>query len=477
MSTNFSTFDVLNPFDNSIIETLEFHSEEYAFEKLNSKFEFFNKNENLLEKYERIAILEKIVEELSRRHEEFTILASSEGGKPYIDSKVEVDRAIQGIKIAVQTLSTLAGKQIPMSITKSSENRYAFTIDEPIGIVYAISAFNHPLNLIIHQVVTAFAAGCPVIIKPDLRTPLSCIRFVELMYACGVPQNYLSYFLVKNDIAEKLVSSEKLAFFSFIGSSKVGWYLKSKLAPGVKSAFEHGGAAPVILADQEYDDTYLENITNSLCKGAFYHSGQVCVSVQRVFVHHSISQKLIALMKEKTLKLKYGNQLSKDTELGPIIEKRELDRIDNWVQMAINEGSELVCGGKILKDELGNPSSFYEATILLNPNKESLVSKSEIFGPVVCIYEYQNLDEAVSLANSLPFSFQSAIFTANIDKAFFLSKKLKACAVMINDHTAFRTDWMPFGGRQESGMGIGGINYTIEDLTYYKLLVFRNGIM
>ena len=237
---------VVSPYDQSLIKELPLVGKAEVEKALSTAYKLFKDQSSWIPAHERIAILERTVGIMKNRIEELTKTAALEGGKPYADSKVEVLRAINGVKIAAEHIGQLKGEQVPMGLTKSSENRIAFTSREPIGVVSSISAFNHPLNLIIHQTVTAIAAGCPVIIKPAMTTPLSCLTFVEILTEAGLPTGWCQAILCENEAAEQLVIDERVNYFSFIGSAKVGWYLRSKLSPGTRCALEHGGAAPLL---------------------------------------------------------------------------------------------------------------------------------------------------------------------------------------------------------------------------------------
>ena len=393
------------------------------------------------------------------------MLAASEGGKPYNDSKVEVIRAIDGVHLCIESLRAHAGSVIPLGTTKATTGRVAFTQKEPIGVVVAVSAFNHPLNLIVHQVGPAVASGCPVIIKPAADTPLSCLRFVEILREAGLPAAWCQAIVATdNDTAEKLVTDPRVGFFSFIGSARVGWMLRSKLAPGTRCALEHGGAAPVILAAPYDQDLALP----SILKGGFYHAGQVCVSVQRVFAPAADAAAFAGALAKAAEKLVVGAPEDAATEVGPLIRSGEVDRVAEWVDEAVEAGAELLCGGNRISD------TCYAPTVLLNPPNESRVSTMEIFGPVVCVYAYDNIDAAVEQANSLPVAFQAAIYSESTEQAMRLYKELDASAVMINDHSAFRDDVMPFAGLRQSGLGIGGIPYTIEDMQIDKMMVVKS---
>ncbi len=459
MPTN-SSLVVTNPYTQKSIAKLMFNSAKDIEQAFVLAHKTFSERAKWLSKTERISILEKAKSLLEKDKDGFIKLAIAEGGKPYNDTVVEVNRAINGISLAIDTIKQQTGEMIPMNINASSENRLAFTVLEPLGVVFAISAFNHPLNLIVHQAVTSFAAGCPVIVKPALTTPLTCIKFIELLHKAGVPKAYCQVIVCPNEVTEKLVSDKRIAYVSFIGSSKVGWHLRSKLANGTHCALEHGGAAPSIVES----DADVKAIVPSLIKGSFYHAGQVCVSTQRIFVHEKIVDNFIKTFVSQTKKLNVGDPSKPTTDVGPIITAEALNRIDAWVKNAKKEGGKLLCGGKPL------PNNCYAPTVILNPSLKSEVSQQEIFGPVVCIYTYKKLSEA----NTLPYCFQASVFTQDIDNALKIASELEGTTIMINDHTAFRVDWMPFGGLKESGMGVGGIRYSINEMTRKKLIVVKS---
>lgn len=412
---------------------------------------------------ERVRVLQKLADLVDTEHEDFSRLIANEGGKPIRDARVEVTRAVNGIHIAIAEIENSKGVEIPMDLSAAGADHKAFTILEPIGVVVAVSAFNHPLNLTIHQAIPAIATGCPVIIKPASVTPLCCLRLVELIKQAGLPDGWVQVALTNRKNSEKLVIDPRVGFFSFIGSAKVGWYLKSKLAPGTRCALEHGGVAPLIL--DEYADE--QGFINGVVKASMYHSGQVCVSVQRVYVPDARAKELAQKIADVASKQIVGDAINEDSDLGPLILPKETDRIEAWVSEAITEGATLMTGGKRINE------ISYEPTVLLNPDKSSKVSTQEIFGPVVCVYGYQTIDEAIEQANSLDVSFQSSIFSDNASLAMDVAKKFEASAVMINDYSTFRVDWMPFAGRKHSGYGIGGIGYSMHDMLEHKMIVTK----
>ena len=378
---------------------------------------------------------------------------------------MEVIRAIDGVRLCVETLRAESGNVIPLGTTPATMGRIGFTQKEPIGVVAAVSAFNHPLNLIVHQVVPAVATGCPAIVKPANDTPLSCIKLLEILRQAGLPDAWCQVLIASDrEASESLVTDSRVAFFSFIGSAKVGWMLRSKRAPGTRCALEHGGVAPLIVADP----FRMEEAVPAAAKGGFYHAGQVCVSVQRVFVPTAQLDAFADALTEQAKNLVVGAPESPETEVGPLIRAAEVDRIDQWVQEAVKDGAILKCGGKALAN------NCYEPTVLVNPPVTTSVSTQEIFGPVICVYSYDDLDQAVAQANSLTVAFQAAVFCDDINTATHLYSQLNASAVMINDHTAFRDDVMPFAGLRQSGLGVGGIPYTMHDMQIDKMMVIKS---
>ena len=461
------TIEVTSPYDGSVVGTVPFSTMEEVQESIKRAKNLFLDKSQALTKTKRIEILEKVIRIMSSEVEALTKLCASEGGKPWVDSKVEVERAINGVSLAIEGIANNKGQNIPMGHTTSSEHRIAYTFKEPIGVVAAISAFNHPLNLAVHQVIPAIAVGCPVIIKPAMQTPLSAYRLVEIFKEAGLPDDWAQVVVCDIPSSEFLATSPDIDFLTFIGSNAVGWYLNSKVAQGTRVTLEHGGVAPVIVEE----DAKIDALIPALGKGGFYHAGQVCVSVQRVYVHERICDLVAEKLAAYASSLKVGNQLDIKTQVGPLISHKEVERVGEWVSEAIKSGAKVLCGGTQISE------SCYAPTVLLNPSDSTLVSTKEVFGPVVCVYSYKEIDEAFRRANALEVSFQAAVFTQNIDSAFKAVKGLNATAVMVNDHTAFRVDWMPFGGAKTSGLGMGGIHNSMEDMQNEKLMVFKSDVL
>ena len=395
------TLQVVHAFDRSLITDVPTDDAAALEAKLHRASLAFSNRDAWLKPHERMSILKRTAQLLSSQQERFTQLIAQEGGKPFTDAAIEVTRAIDGLNDAAEELRQFAGREIPMGLTPASDHRWAFTIKEPIGVVAAISAFNHPLNLIIHQVAPAIAVGCPVIIKPAVPTPLCCLELVKLLREAGLGEQWCQTFITDdNNLAEQLATDKRIAFLSFIGSAKVGWYLRSKLAPGARCALEHGGAAPVIV-DRSAN---LAKAIPSLVKGGYYHAGQVCVSVQRIFVHQEVSGLFMEQFVKQVESLRVGDPLLKETQVGPLIHPREAERVISWVDEAVTQGTKLYGGGRMSETTL-------IPAVLFNPPTDAKVSQLEIFGPVTCVYTYEDIDQTIKIANSLPFAFQDSVFS------------------------------------------------------------------
>ncbi len=456
---------VTSPFDGELLGELETTNETGIESALTRAHALFRDRSKWLTKARRIEILRTAAELIRERREELALASAKEGGKPLQDSLVEIDRGADGVETCVEELRTQGGNVIPMGVNSSSQGRVAFTQYEPIGVVVAVSAFNHPFNLIVHQVAPAVAVGCPVVVKPAPPTPLMCKTFIDILVEAGLPHEWVTMVLPENlDLATKLVADPRVGFFSFIGSSGVGWMLRSKLAPGARCALEHGGVAPAIITS----DADLGLALPSLAKGGFYHAGQVCVSVQRIFCDSKIIDKVTEGLSSQADGMKVGDPALPDTDVGPLINHNECQRVETWINEAVSSGAKLITGGEKLSD------SCYKPTVLLDPPPDAKISTAEIFGPAICVYPYNELDEAISKANSLPVSFQAAVFTQDLDTAMHCYRHLDGTAIMVNDHTAFRVDWMPFAGARTSGHGVGGIPYTVHEMQTEKMMVWRS---
>ncbi len=373
-------------------------------------------------------------------------------------------RAIDGIKNCVECIRTNRGKEIPMGINAASMNRFAVTHHEPIAVVVAVSAFNHPINLIVHQVGPAVASGCPLFVKPTDDTPLSCYELVKLLHQAGLPEEWAQVVTPEDHtVAEALVNDHRVGFYALlVVRVSAGCYVQNW--PPARCALENGRAAPVIVEP----DADLELAIPMLAKGGLYRASQVCVSVQRVFAHQSIDRQLAEKLGEAGNAMSVGDPCLAETDIGPLIRHAETERIHQWVEEAIIAGAQKISGTGKISD------SCYSPTVLLNPPENTSMTCKEIFGPVICVYAYEDINEAIERANSLDFAFQSAIYTSNLNTAMFAYKQSNASAVMVNDFSAFRVDWMPFAGLRHSGLGVGGIPHTFKDMQIEKMMMMKS---
>jgi acyl-CoA reductase-like NAD-dependent aldehyde dehydrogenase len=450
-----------HPYDRSVVRTYPLKTEREGAAMLERM-----KKLKPLPRYERLSILERASEIMKEDAERWVHVIVSEGGKPIQDARVEVRRAIEGVKFAAAYLRFQSGKETPMDLTPNTSGRTMFSFHEPAGPVLAVSAFNHPLNLAVHQAVPAVAVGAPVLLKPAPTTPTAAVMLKETFDQAGLPPGYMETLVCDNATTAALARSRDIARFSFIGSSAVGWALRSTLAPGVEGVFEHGGAAPVIVEPDADPDL----AARLLLHGGYYHAGQVCVSVQRVFVHEYLYDDFAEKFSRAVRILRAGNPFDDATVVGPMITPESVARVKKKVQTALDAGAELLAGG------YEHTPTVYAPTLLGKVPENCPLMNEEIFGPVVALASYADVDTAVARANRPPFAFQAAVFSQNIDKAFSIARKLKATAVMLNDATSFRADWAPFGGYEDSGLGFGGIPQTMDFYSRLKTFVIRHNI-
>lgn len=456
--------ELYSPNDGSLITRVQEASEQDIDWILASRKEAQEEMKKL-RPYERSSILKKVAQDLSSRKDFLAWLISTEGGKPIRDARIEVTRAVATLELCAEETLRLQGEVIPMERTPAGKDHLAFTQREPIGAVLGISAFNHPLNLIAHQAGCALASGCSVVIKPAPQTPLSAYFMAQAFEKAGLPSSCLVVVVAQIPLVEKLLSSSAFDFVSFIGSSKVGWEIRKKIAPGTRLSLEHGGVAAAIVRE----DADIEQACAALVKGAFYHAGQVCISTQVIHVHHSQFKNFLSQFVPLTQKLKTGPATDQETDVGPLIRPAEVKRLKEWITEATGLGAHLELGGEVS----GNLGQFLSPTILRDVPKNSLLMTEEAFGPVVCINSFEDEESLLNELNQKRFIFEGALFTRDLSRAFQMAQKLSSMTLVINNHTAFRVDQMPFGGHKESGLGMGGVRYAIEELTRLKQIVIK----
>lgn len=463
ISTN-DYIEVVSPYSGDVIAKMESADDKAIELALQNSVEYYNKIMKVMPAHKRADILNKVAKQIQDNHEELSMTIANEGGKPLTDARAEVSRAINTVETCAQVTLTIHGEQINMDRTPKGENHTAFTIKQSIGPVLAISAFNHPVNLIAHQLATAFAAGNTVILKPSTTTPISAYKIVEYFENAGLDSGVISFLIISNKQADKLVSDKRLKFITFIGSSRVGWGIRRKAHDGVRMAFEHGGTA-VCTVDKSAN---LDKSIPKIVKHAFYHAGQVCVSTQNVFVHEDLYNTFLERLITETKKIKTGDPTDSATEVGPLIRSGQVDRVVNWVNEAVSEGAKIEYGFENIGNQCLTP------TIITNVSTDMKIFKDEVFGPTVNIIKYSNLQEPIDAINNNKYCFQDSIFSQDIDVAMHYARNISTKAVMINEGTAFRVDWMPFGGTSDSGLGFGGVKHSIEDMMDEKMIMINS---
>ncbi len=418
-----------------------------------------------LRPYERAHILRTVAQKLREREGEFSFMIASEGGKPLKDALVEARRAAATLELCAEETLRLGGDVIPMERTAAGKDHIAFTLRDPIGPVLAISAFNHPLNLIAHQVGCAIGAGCAVVLKPAPATPVCAEKLRELFLDAGLAPEVLRVINTDIPLIQKLAAAPVFGHVSFIGSARVGWELRQLIAPGTRLSLEHGGHAPAIVRG----DADLEQAVAALVKGAFYHAGQVCISTQAIFVHDSVKLPFLELFKRATESLIVGSALNMETDVGPLIRPGEVVRLRSWIDDAIAAGAVLVTGNTVS----GTQGQFLAPTLLRDVPRGVRLMSDEAFGPVVCVNGYADEDELLEWINSSEYVFEAALFTRDLNRALQIARDISTMTFVINNHTAFRVDQMPFGGHKKSGLGMGGVRYAMEEMTRLKQIIIK----
>jgi acyl-CoA reductase-like NAD-dependent aldehyde dehydrogenase len=412
--------------------------------------------------FERQSVLLHCVHRFEERADELADTLRVEAGKPIKDSRGEVTRLIETFRIAANEAVREHGESLNLEISARTKGYRGFAKRVPIGPCSFITPFNFPLNLVAHKIAPAIAAGCPFILKPASLTPVSALLIAEILAETELPEGAFSVLPCSRDGAELFTTDERLKLLSFTGSDTVGWNLKNK-AGKKKVVLELGGnAACIIDADSD-----LDAITDRLITGAFYQSGQSCISVQRILVHHSLANELEQRIVAATRALRSGDPADKATFIGPMISEKEAKRLADWIGEAVASGAELLCGGK-------RDGALLEPAVLKNVSHSAKLYREEAFGPVVLIEPFDTFDEALARVNDSRFGIHAGVFTQRIDHAMRAWDELEVGGVLINEVPSWRVDNMPYGGVKDSGIGREGIRYAMEDMTELRSLVIRS---
>jgi glyceraldehyde-3-phosphate dehydrogenase (NADP+) len=412
--------------------------------------------------YERGAILAKASAVISRRRAEIGLALAAEAGKPVKDALTEVDRAAMTFHVAGEEARRIGGDVIPLDLAPHGRGRIAILRRFPLGAIAAISPFNFPLNLSAHKLAPAVAAGNTIVLKPATKTPLSALFLAAALEEAGLPKGALSVLPMSRQLGDRLVTDERFKLLTFTGSSSVGWAMKAR-AGKKKVILELGGNAGVII-DESAD---MDWAAKRVATGGFAYAGQSCISVQRVFVHDHVYEEFAANLVARVESLVVGDPLDPATDIGPMIDAGEVDRIESWVNEAVADGARVLTGGARIN------RAAYAPTVLEGVPEAAKVCAQEVFAPVVALYRFTDFEGAVAAVNRSRYGLQAGVFTASLPHTLIAYDRIETGGVIVNDVPTWRIDHMPYGGVKDSGIGREGPRYTIEEMTEPKLLVIN----
>jgi glyceraldehyde-3-phosphate dehydrogenase (NADP+) len=409
--------------------------------------------------YERGRILREISAGIRARREELGRLIALESGKPIRDALIEVDRATLTFRLGAEEAERMTGEVIPLDLMPAAKDRVGITRRFPIGPIAAISPFNFPLNLAAHKISPAIASGNPIVLKPPSKDPLTMLAVAEIIEAAGVPAGSVSILPMTRELGDRMVADPRFKLLTFTGSPSVGWRMKER-AGKKKVVLELGGNAGVIV-DKSAD---LDWAIKRCLVGGFAYAGQVCISVQRAFIHEDIWDEFMGRFVEGARALKVGDPLDPTTDLGPMVDANAAGRTERWVDEAIALGGKVLLGGKA-------DGTFFPPTILTDVPPTAQVCSNEAFAPLVVAFPFRDFDEAIAGVNDSMFGLQTGVFTNDLAGAWRAFSELEVGGVIVNDVPTFRIDNMPYGGVKDSGLGREGLRYAIEDMTEIRIMV------
>lgn len=413
--------------------------------------------------YERFQILRRAADLMRQRRDVLAKTISSEEGKPIREATAEVERSAQVIELSGEEAKRLGGEVLPLDGGQGVKNKLGFTLRIPCGVVAAITPFNFPLNLVCHKVGPAIAAGNSVILKPASDTPLIALHLAEILLEAGLPPLALSCLTGSGRlIGSKICSDHRVRKISFTGSQEVGEQI-CKMAGIKKVTMELGSNSPLIVLP----DADLDKVVTAAIPSCFANAGQVCISAQRMIVADEVHDEFIGRLIPKIEAIVSGDQLRPETELGPMVRTADAERIQRWVQAAVDDGGQIACGGE-------RDGAFMQPTLILNAKPNMQIVKDELFGPGVAVCRVANIDDAIRMANDTNFGLSAGVFTQDIDAAVRFAKEVHCGNVQINWGPMWRTDSMPYGGLKDSGLGKEGPKYAVEEMTEMKSVVIHS---
>lgn len=452
---------VINKYDQNIIATIPFaDASEVQFAIANSVqgFQAYSK----FSAQERRELILKIRDGLLLEKEKFINLIVSEAGKPVDYARAEIERSLMILQLSAEEAIRMHGESVPMDYG-AGIGKTALTKRQPIGPVLAITPFNFPLNLVLHKVAPALAVGCSIILKPSPQTPLTALALASLCKRVGLPPGVLNVVVCKNEEAELMLKDDRIKMLSFTGSAEVGWSLKAR-AGKKKVVLELGGNASVIV-DRSAN---IDEAAKAIAFGSYNYAGQTCISVQRIFVDHSIFDQFIEKFKLATSELKMGSPSLEGISVGPIIDRTHLERMLEWINEAKHFGAQVIFGGEVV--DLHH--NLLAPTLITNTQENMKIVSEEVFGPIAVIEKVQYFDEVIRVINRSRFGLQAGLYTNQISQMKYAHEHLEVGALIVNGIPGFRIDSMPYGGVKDSGLGREGVRYAMEEMTGPRLLIY-----
>lgn len=462
------TIEVRSPYDDTLLAVVPDCSTDVIDEAVSVSHAHLGHPEEL-PAHLRAEILDRTAISLAQRAEEFARSISAEAAKPITAARTEVNRAVDTLRFSATAARSTTGHMIPMDASQGGAGRLGFTRRVPIGVVGCITPFNFPLNLVCHKVAPGIAAGVPMVLKPASATPLTALKLAELFESCGLPPGWLNVVTCRGSTASHLVTHPDVAMITFTGSAEVGWALRAS-APRKRVSLELGNSSPVIVAA----DADLELATRRIIAGGFGYSGQTCISVQRVYAHNAIHDRLIDMVAEASQEVTVGSPEDDSTVVTSLIDHHAVERISKWIDEAVDSGAEVVTGGNGFDGPTALPRNALTPTILSGIDNSMAVSHSEVFGPVIGFGRYDSFDEAIDLANSTRYGLQAGIFTRDLATALEASERLDFGGVIVNDTSSYRTDQMPYGGTKDSGNTREGPSYAVNEMTVERTVIIQS---
>lgn len=450
--------DIFYPYNGEIIGRTFKAGEDELNEAISSAVEI-KRELQMLPAFIKSEILISIAQRLKERREEFARTITFESGKPIRNSRIEVDRSISIFTVAAEEAKRLPKEYMSIDWTKAGKGKEGLVKYFPVGIVGGISPFNFPLNLAVHKIAPAIAAGCPIILKPSSTTPLSTLLLAEIIAETDLPKGALSVLPMDRNTGNLLVTDERINLISFTGSPEIGWKMKEQSGKK-KVVLELGGNAGVIVSDE----CNIEDAVKKCVVSAFSYSGQTCIHAQRIFIQEKIFDEFAERFLKGIAGLVIGDPMNDDTDMSVMIDEKNAIRVEEWVKEAVEKGAKILTGGERVKN-------LYKPTVLTNTDNTMKVCNMEVFGPTVVIESYKTIEQAVDMINDTRFGLQAGVFTNRVNEMWMAFNEIEAGGVIHNDVPTFRVDHMPYGGIKDSGFGREGVKYAIYDMMEPRILV------